>query len=47
MGTITITNLGKAYKQDPTRWLRLAEWALPGNSPRHYLPSFLKKGVQP
>lgn len=28
MGTITITNLGKAYKQDPTRWSRLAEWVL-------------------
>ena len=22
------TNLGKAYKQSPTRWSRLAEWVL-------------------
>lgn len=25
MGTITVTNLGKAYKQYSTRWSRLAE----------------------
>ncbi len=37
MGTITITNLGKAYKQYPTRWSRLAEWLLPVNKPRHQL----------
>ncbi len=37
MGTITVTNLGKAYKQYPTRWSRLAEWVLPGNKPRHRL----------
>jgi len=37
MGTITITNLGKAYKQYPTRWSRLAEWMLPSNMPRRAL----------
>jgi lipopolysaccharide transport system ATP-binding protein len=37
MGTITVTNLGKAYRQYPTRWTRLAEWVLPGNKPRHTL----------
>lgn len=37
MGTITVTNLGKAYKQYPTRWSRLAEWVLPGHPPRHQL----------
>ena len=35
MGTITVTNLGKAYRQYPTRWSRLAEWVLPGAKPRH------------
>jgi len=37
MGTITISNLGKAYKQYPTRWSRLAEWFLPFSKPRHHL----------
>lgn len=37
MGTITVTNLGKAYKQYPNRWSRLAEWMLPGPKPRHSL----------
>lgn len=37
MGTITVTNLGKAYKQYPTRWSRLAEWLIPGHKPRHTL----------
>jgi lipopolysaccharide transport system ATP-binding protein len=37
MGTITVTNLGKAYKQYPSRWSRLAEWLLPGDKPRHNL----------
>jgi len=42
MGTITITNLGKAYKQYPTRWSRLAEWLTPVNKPRHQLKWVLK-----
>jgi lipopolysaccharide transport system ATP-binding protein len=37
MGAITVTNLGKAYKQYPTRWSRLAEWVTPGHRPRHRL----------
>ena len=37
MGTITITNLGKAYKQYPTRWSRLLEWVTPFGKPRHQL----------
>lgn len=37
MGTIAVTHLGKAYKQYPHRWSRLAEWLLPGNRPRHLL----------
>ncbi len=37
MGTITVSNLGKAYKQYLTRWSRLAEWVLPGRKVRHTL----------
>lgn len=37
MGTITVTNLGKAYKQYPNRWGRLLEWVTPGNSKQHQL----------
>jgi lipopolysaccharide transport system ATP-binding protein len=37
MGAITVSGLGKAYKQYPTRWSRLAEWMLPGQRPRHKL----------
>src|SRR3990167_7209861 len=37
MGTITVTNLGKAYKQYPTRWSRLAEWLIPFQPQRHTL----------
>lgn len=37
MGTITVDSIGKAYKQYPTRWSRLAEWILPGSKPRHQL----------
>lgn len=37
MGKITVTNVGKAYKQYPTRWSRLAEWILPGKRLRHNL----------
>jgi len=44
MGTITVTNLGKAYKQYPNRWSRLAEWVLPGSKPRHSL-KWVMQGV--
>jgi len=37
MGTISITNLGKAYKQYPTRWSRLVEWFVPFSKPHHQL----------
>jgi lipopolysaccharide transport system ATP-binding protein len=37
MGTITVSNLGKAYKQYPNRWSRLLEWITPGNTKRHSL----------
>jgi lipopolysaccharide transport system ATP-binding protein len=37
MGSIKVTQLGKAYKQYPTRWSRLAEWLLPFAGPRHRL----------
>ena len=37
MGSIYVVNLGKAYKQYPTRWSRLGEWMLPYRGPRHNL----------
>jgi lipopolysaccharide transport system ATP-binding protein len=37
MGTISVSNLGKAYKQYPTRFSRLMEWLDPRNKPRHQL----------
>ena len=37
MGTISVKNLGKAYKQYGTRWSRLAEWVFPLRGPRHQL----------
>jgi len=35
MGTISVQHLGKAYKQYPSRWSRLAEWMVPFSKPRH------------
>ncbi|MDP4837380.1 MAG: ABC transporter ATP-binding protein [Burkholderiales bacterium] len=37
MGTITVSNLGKAYKQYPTRWSRMLEWFEPRKKPHHTL----------
>lgn len=37
MGTITVNNLGKAYKQYPNRWARLSEWVIPFHRRRHTL----------
>ena len=37
MGSIRVSQLGKAYKQYPTRWSRLAEWMIPFSPPRHQL----------
>jgi len=42
MGTITVSNLGKAYKTYPTRISRLAEWMLPLRGPRHTLKWVLR-----
>jgi len=35
MGYIRVTGLGKAYRQYPTRWSRLAEWLIPFSPMRH------------
>ena len=37
MGTIEVSGLGKAYRQYPSRWQRLAEWVIPFSRPRHTL----------
>ncbi|MFP8780610.1 ABC transporter ATP-binding protein [Hydrogenophaga sp. RWCD_12] len=42
MGTISVNNLGKAYKQYPTRWARLLEWLSPFHQQRHTLKWVLK-----
>jgi lipopolysaccharide transport system ATP-binding protein len=42
MGAVVVSNLGKAYKQYPSRWGRLAEWLLPGLHPRHRLHWILR-----
>lgn len=36
MGSITVSNLGKAYKQYPNRWSRLREWLTPGQASYHH-----------
>ena len=42
MSTIVVTGLGKAYKQYPNRWSRLAEWTIPFGPPRHALKTVLR-----
>lgn len=42
MGRIRVNNLGKAYKQYPTRWSRLSEWAMPFWGPKHQLKWVLR-----
>lgn len=37
MAAVTVTHLGKAYKQYPSRASRLKEWLDPRNRPRHQL----------
>jgi len=37
MGTITVNNLDKGYKQYPTRWSRLLEWLDPRGKVHHTL----------
>jgi lipopolysaccharide transport system ATP-binding protein len=36
MGSITVSNLGKAYRQYTSRWARLVEWVDPVSRPRHH-----------
>ena len=42
MGSITVSNLGKAYKQYPNRWSRLLEWFIPGGAQQHQLKWVLR-----
>jgi lipopolysaccharide transport system ATP-binding protein len=42
MGTVTVTGLGKAYKQYPSQRARLMEWLLPWSKPHHSLKWILK-----
>lgn len=42
MGSIIVTQLGKAYKQYPSRWSRLAEWLIPFSKERHTMKWVLK-----
>lgn len=42
MGTISVSNLGKAYKQYSTRWARLREWLTPGKRVYHQLKWILQ-----
>lgn len=42
MGSIAVTNLGKAYKKYPNRRARLADWLLPLEKPRYELHWVLK-----
>ena len=42
MGSIAVTNLGKAYKKYPSRRARLADWLLPLEQPRYELHWVLK-----
>lgn len=42
MGSIQVAQLGKAYRQYPSRWARLAEWLIPFSTPRHQLKWVLK-----
>lgn len=44
MGTITVANLGKAYKQYPTRWSRLIEWMDPRHK-LHHTPHWVLRDV--
>src|SRR5690606_13143397 len=42
MGEITVSKLGKAYRQNRGRLSRLAEWIAPGQKPRHTLTWVLR-----
>lgn len=42
MGAITVSQLGKAYRQYPNRWARMVEWLSPFAKPRHQLKWILQ-----
>jgi lipopolysaccharide transport system ATP-binding protein len=42
MGTISVKNIGKAYRVYPGHWSRLTEWVLPALGSRHQLTWVLK-----
>ena len=42
MGTINVTNLGKAYKKYPTKYSRLIEWLIPFGKIKHQLTWILQ-----
>jgi lipopolysaccharide transport system ATP-binding protein len=42
MGKISVSNLGKAYKQYSNRWVRLREWLTPGKRVYHQLKWILQ-----
>lgn len=42
MGAITVTGLGKAYREYPSKWGRLREWTVPWSAPAHTLKWVLK-----
>lgn len=42
MSRITVSGVGKAYKNYPNHWARLAEWLIPGGRPRHSLKWVLR-----
>lgn len=44
MGRIVVSGLGKAYRQYPNRWSRLAEWLLPWQPPRH-IPHWVLRDI--
>lgn len=37
MDAVSVINIAKAYREYPKRWSRMAEWILPGHTPRHTL----------
>jgi len=43
MGTIAVSNLGKAYKQYPSHWVPLAEWLVLFCPKRHTLKWVLQE----
>lgn len=44
MGSVLVSHLGKAFKQYHTRWSRLQEWLLPGDTPR-FTPKWVLRDI--